>query len=190
MGRCLQAQKCPTGQPSPSILVYNQIDYILVAHRHIRLLQACKAYSSSAITSSDHRLLIATIDFPARRWYRCPPKPKPQRAVSHLANNSKIRIQYQLTLWEKLRTLNHADWDATSSAIQEAAHETFGLEIKPKNPRQFVTDDPETRELSRKQKELRILMMTALPRERACIRADRYQTLRRLPILVKKRLER
>ena len=30
-------------------------------------------------------------------------------------------------------------------------------------------------------------MMTALPRERACIRADRYQTLRRLPILVKKR---
>ena len=96
---------------------------------------------------------------------------EPQLAVSHLANNSKIRIQYQLTLWEKLRTLNHADWDATSSAIQEAAHETFGLEIKPKNPRQFVTDDPETRELSRKQKELRILMMTALPRERACIYA-------------------
>ena len=32
-------------------------------------------------------------------------------------------------------------------------------------------------------------MMTALPRERACLRAERYQTLRRLPILVKKRLE-
>ena len=94
---------------------------------------------------------------------------EPQLAVSHLANN--VQIQYQLTLWEKLRIFNHADWDATSTAIQEAAHETLGLRVIPKNNRQFVTDDPEIRKLSRKLKELNILVMTDLPRERACIYA-------------------
>ena len=173
---------------SPSIPVYNQIDYILVAHRHRRLLQACKGYSGT-MTSSDHRLLIATIAFPTKLQYRRPPKPEPKLAVNHLASNSKIQTQYQLTLGEKLRSISNMDWAATSAAIQETAHETIGLEVKPKNHRQFVTDDPEISQLSKKQKELRIQMMTALPRDRARLRRERYHILRRLPMLVKKRLE-
>ena len=67
--------------------------------------------------------------------------------------------------------------------------DVFGLEVKPKNHRQFVTDDPEISQLSKKQKELRIQMMTALPRDRARLRRERYHILRRLPMLVKKRME-
>ena len=107
------------------------------------------------MTSSDHRLLIATIAFPARLQY-CPPQANATTCCKTPCQQFPNSILYQLTLWEKLRTINQADWDATSAAIQEAAHETLRQEVKPKNNRQFVTDDPEISELSRKQKEMKL----------------------------------
>ena len=137
---------------SPSIPVYNQIDYILVAHRHRRLLQVCKAYSCT-MTSSNHRLLIATIVFPARLQYCGPQSQSHNLPYVTLQTIPKFKFNISL-LSGRSHCKNHqpCKLGCHIRCHQEAAHETLGQKVKPKNKHQFVTDDPEVSELSRTQK--------------------------------------
>lgn len=50
---------------------------------------------------------------------------------------------------KKPRAVIQTYWASKYTTIREAAHETMGLEVRPRNNNQFVTDIPETSELSK-----------------------------------------
>ena len=135
--------------------IYNQIDYIICQANKKQILLNARSYSGT-LTDSDHRLLFTTFNLDLYKIY------KPQKVTAEkqfnsylLVNDLAKREEYRNKLEERLGMLKEdkITWENAANQITAAAHEVVGIRISNKSNR---PDNPEIRELSEKQKDLRL----------------------------------
>lgn len=149
--------------------IYNQIDYILVQNHTKRHLTNARTYAGT-LTTSDHRLLITSINFDSQiiKPKRKHEQPKIKFSVHSLADEDK-KCSFQQTCNKNL----YAQYERIDGSAQEllnVINETLtktAEEVLPKitNIRHKETFCPTIENLSRKQKELRLQIQSTSDEE-------------------------
>ena len=141
------------------IQVYNQIDFILIPKHMKKNLTDARSFGGT-LTNSDHRLVKANINFHGKP-YRKPPLPKkPVKFHTNSLQNERVRAEFRACAEHLHQSRTHlpstpqATLDNINATLLEAAQET----LPPVDRRHGKHFCPEIEELSRRQKEIRLLI--------------------------------
>lgn len=136
------------------IRIFNQIDYI-ICHQNIKKTLLDARSFNGTLTYSDHRIVISSFDL---RTFQLHTQKKPKADAikfnaRELAVNEEKRIVYREDLSSKLRAMNDdCEWNEIVCALRESANKT----LDDGYTKVSKSDDSEIRQLSVKQKELRL----------------------------------
>ena len=146
-------QRTDPKDPTKTVTIYNQIDYILCNKDIKSTLINARSFSGSE-TTSDHRLVICKMSINRYKLFKNKPKANRKQIDSaELARNKQKQQIYKVALENKLSQTETTNWKQIEQAIIETATETVGY--KQKHQRHRV-HNPEIERLSRQQKEIRL----------------------------------
>lgn len=137
--------------PSKSVTIYNQIDYILCSTKIKHTLINARSFKGTE-TSSDHRIVVCKISVKKYNIYRNNKNNHTKKFNIHeLAKSQEMQTSYQQNLEAKLSNVEISVWKNIETSIINAASETIGFAQKNKNNREY---NPQVEELSNHQKQL------------------------------------
>ena len=151
------------GRPAPGRTIpgiHNQIDYIMVPKRVVKLVTDARAYTCMRYRS-DHAMVVMKIqlgDLCMMRRIKC--SGIARRDFTKLAENDELREAYEARVTEKLvgngeRIMNNQQrYDELKKAVKEAADETLPAVPHNKNCTLKYLDDAILNELSQEQRKL------------------------------------
>ena len=182
--------------------LHNQIDYILVPKRAVKLVTDARAVLGMR-HRSDHSMVIMKIrlgDLCEIRRIKC--REVPRRDFTKLAENIEIKEAYEAKVAEKIRAIGESNinietrYEALKKAVGEAAAEVLPAVPINKNGKLKYLEDRELKELSEEQRKLSRRIYHPGKRDAAKVRLLRkyrstvYAQMRqRIATLEKKRAE-
>ena len=160
----------------------NQIDYTIMKTKHKDILVDSRSYNGID-TNTDHRLVLTTINF--NWWFKVYDKKNMKKVnydVQQLKNKSKeykekVREHLENELHMKANAENTQDqWNRVKNACLSAAEETIPIRKDRKK-----SDDAKIKELSAKQKKLRLDSNASRDKtKRQELKQERNRTLRKI----------
>ena len=142
------------------IHIYNQIDFILCPSNKKHTLINARSYAGLK-TFSDHRLVKCKVRSTKPILFlqnnkQKTPNSKKNINCAALTNNKQLREKYKQTLNSNLQNSQNHNWKDVSEIITHSAETTIGYVKKTKHHN--ITHDPEIEEMSKLQKEVRLLI--------------------------------
>ena len=140
--------------------IYNQIDYIMVNKSNVQNLKQARSYAGTE-TISDHRLVIMSFEDNWTKLYKNANRKKKDDGKKRfntqlLANDDEMRKKYEIAIEKELQENEISAWDEMQMMLIKAAEETIGIQ-EPE--RRGEVNDSEIKELSKKQKDIHMLIM-------------------------------
>ena len=143
--------------------LHNQIDYIIVKRRQMRLISDSRSYMPHIFKHrSDHSMVITEVRL--GEIYRLSPAPKlnkdPKRDIQILANNIEVRLEYQSKVSQMIREKIKSTDGATArhahlkEIVKQAANETLPEAPRKINGKIKFFNDEEIQTLSKEQQVL------------------------------------
>jgi len=159
-----------------TIPVYSQIDYVICRSRSRVLLQNSRSYSGT-YTYSDHRLVVARLDF--GKIPLCFKRPSPACArfnISELTSNTEIQHKYHESLEANLAgspdiTSPNDDLDQLLDTIKISAKSSIGVQDS-KTRLRHSSDDEEIKSLCQVRFLLRQQLNNNESRDRSSLRTS------------------
>ncbi len=140
--------------------IHNQIDYIIVNRSNTQNLEQARSYAGTE-TISDHRLVVTSFEDNWTKLYKIANKKKEDSTkrfnTQLLTSNDDARKKFEEAIGKKIEEDNISTWDEMSAALTKSAEETIGYN-KPQ--KKGEVNDNELRELSKKQKDIHMSIMT------------------------------
>ena len=138
--------------------IYNQIDYIIMSRSNSPNLTEARSYAGTE-TFSDHRLVVMSYEDNWTKLFKIANKKTESTKrfnTQALTNDTDMRKTYEETLKTRIDEEEVSTWDKLCTTVKEVAEEVIGY-VKPLKNRE--EDDNNVRELSIKQKDVRMSMM-------------------------------
>ena len=139
-------QRTDPKDPTKTVTIYNQIDYILCNKDIKSTLINARSFSGSEITS-EHRLVICKMSINRYKLFKNKPKANTKQIDSaELTRNKQKQQIYKITLENKLNQTQTTNWKQIEQAIIKTATKTVGYKQKHQQHR---VHNPEIERLSR-----------------------------------------